>query len=232
MKRIIVLLMIVGLVVGSVATAEAGKKKKPKPVATTLYFHGATVVGENDSFSLYNEAFLPMDKTEPAGSEPKSRWITNYLAGPNTQCAGNNLFPVWSGALSGQIKGDVKLTLNTLGTPGDVVVRIWPDVGSGASLCNSDNPASMSANYVDPAGEVVVSLPPGAGTVEAVMEDVVLNAIGSVIIQISPVVAVDIPSPGGSVLNPFMSRILYDTADFASVLEFTCIPASGTSCTP
>lgn len=230
MKRSIAIAVAV-LVAASIA-APAMAKKKPKPVATTLYLHGATVVGENDSFSLYNEAFLPMDKTEPAGSEPKSRWITNYLVGPNTQCAGNNLFPVWSGALSGQIKGDVKLTLNTVGTPGDVVVRIWPDVGTGASLCDSDLPTGPTQNYVDPAGEVVVSLPPGAGTVEAIMEDVVLNAIGSVVIQISPVVAVDIPSPGGSVLNPFMSRILYDTADFASVLEFSCIPASGTSCTP
>lgn len=64
------------------------------------------------------------------------------------------------------------------------------------------------------------------------MENVTLKALGSVIIQVSPVVQVDIPSPGGSVLNPFMSRILYDTPDFASVLEFSCIPASGTSCTP
>lgn len=231
MKRIYVLLMIVGLIVGSVTTAEAGKKK-PKPVATALYLHGATVVGENDSFFLYNEAFLPMDKTEPAGSEPKSRWITNYLVGPNTQCAGNNLFPVWSGALSGQIKGDVKLTLNTIGTPGDVVVRIWPDIPIGASLCDSDTPPTPTRNYIEPAGEAVVSLPAGAGTVEAVMEDVDLTAIGSVVIQISPVIAVDIPSPGGSVLNPFMSRILYDTPDFASVLEFSCIPASGTACTP
>lgn len=219
-------------VVMSCLVTPAVAKRAAKPVATKLFLHSATVVGENDSFSLYNEAFLPMDKAEPSGSEPKSRWITNYLAGPNTQCAGNNLFPVWSGALTGQIKGDVKLTLNTVGTPGDVVVRIWPDVGAGASLCDSDNPASPSSNYVDPAGEVVVSLPPGAGTVEAVMKGVNFKAVGSVVIQISPVVQVDIPSPGGSVLNPFMSRILYDTADFASVLEFSCIPASGTSCTP
>lgn len=230
MKKFIALLA-AGLIAASIA-GPASAKKKVKPVATKLFLHGATVMGENDSFSLYNEAFLPMDKTEPSGSEPKSRWITDYLVGPNTQCAGNNLFPVWSGALTGQIKGDVKLTLDTVGTPGDVVVRIWPDIGIGSSLCDSENPVSPASNYVDPAGEVVVTLPPGAGTVQAVMKNVNLTAIGSVVIQISPVVQVDIPSPGGSVLNPFMSRILYDTTDFASVLEFSCVPASGTSCTP
>lgn len=230
MKKMIPILA-VALIVASI-TAPAMAKKKAKPVATKLFLHGATVVGENDSFSLANEAFLPMDKTEPTGAEPKSRWITNYLAGPNTQCAGNNLFPVWSGALTGTIKGDVKLTFNAVGTPGDVVVRIWPDVGQGSSLCDSSNPASMSSNYIEPAGEVVVSLPPGSGTVEAVIKNVNFKAVGSIVIQLSPVVAVDLPDPGGSVLTPFMSRVLYDTADFASMLEFSCIPASGSSCTP
>lgn len=230
MKRIAALLAVVSLF-AVVQPAQA--KKKAKPVATSLYLHGATpIVGENDSFSLVNEAFLPMDKTEPSASAPGSRWITNYLAGPNTQCAGNNLFPVWGGALAGTIKGDVTLTLHTIGTPGDVVVRLWADVGQGASLCDSSNPASPSSNYLDPAGEVQVTLPPGPGTVEAVMEDVNLKAMGSIVIQISPAVAVDVPDPGGSVLAPMFSRILYDTTDYASVLEFDCIPASGAACTP
>lgn len=230
MKRSLILFLALGLVAGSIATAEA--KKKPKPVATKLFLHGATVAGENDSFSLVNEAFLPMDATEPTGGEPKSRMITNYLAGPNTQCAGNNLFPVWSGELSGTIKGDVKLTFNAIGTPGDVVVRIWPDIAAGSSLCDTSNPVSPADNYVDAAGETVVTLPPGTGTVEAVMKNVNLTAMASVVIQLSPAVAVDVPDPGGSVLAPFVSRVLYDSPDFASVLEFSCLPASGTSCTP
>jgi hypothetical protein len=230
MKRSLIAALVAGLVFSGLSAAEA---KKAKPVATSLYLHGATpIVGENDSFSLVNEAFLPMDKNEPTAAEPRSRWITNYLAGPNSQCAGNNLFPVWSGALAGTIKGDVKLTFNTIGTPGDVVVRIWPDVGQGSSLCDTENPAAPADSYLDPAGEVVVSLPPGPGTVEAVMKNVNFKALGSVVIQISPVVAVDLPSPGGAVLTPMFSRVLYDTPDFASVLEFSCIPASGTECTP
>ena len=177
MKRILVLLMIVGLVVGAVATAEAGKKK-PKPVATALYLHGATVVGENDSMAQVNDVYLPMDATEPSGAEPKSRFIFNAFVTPNTKCAGNNLFPVWAGGLSGRVTGDVKLTFHTLGTPGQVVVRIWPDVGS--LLC--DSAASGSMDYPEPAGEVTVDLPPGQGTVEAIMEDVDFSSVGSLML--------------------------------------------------
>jgi hypothetical protein len=229
MKKIACLLAVISLL-AVVQPAQA--KKKAKPVATQLFLHGATpVVGENDSFSLVNEAFLPMDKNAPTGTEPKSRWITNYLAGPNTECSGNNLFPVWSGPVAGTIKGDVKLTFNTIGTPGDVVVRLWPDIGQGSSFCNSSNPAAPAADYLKPAGEVQVTLPPGPGTVEAIMKNVNLTAVGSIVIQISPVVAVDVPDPGGSILAPMFSRVLYDTPDFASVLEFSCIPTSGTECT-
>jgi hypothetical protein len=67
---------------------------------------------------------------------------------------------------------------------------------------------------------------------EAVIKGVNFKAVGSMIVQVSPVVAVDIPSPGGAILTPFISRILYDTPEFASSLEFSCIPASGKSCTP
>ena len=224
-KKIIAIGMALGLL-GAALTGPA-MAKKAKPVKTKLFLHGSTVIGENDSFSLVAEGYLPMDKNEPSG-DLKSRQITNYLAGPNTQCAGNNLFPVWTGAVSGTIKGDMKLTFSTAGTPGPVVVRVWPDVGS--SLCNSETSGTM--DYPEPAGEVVVDIPPGSGTVEAVLKGVNFKAIGSVVVQLSPEVAVDLPSPAGSILTPFVARVLYDSPDYASALEFTCIPASGKSCTP
>ncbi len=225
MKKLLVFTVLAALMLAPLS-ASAGKKAKPVP--TKLFLHGESVVGENDSFSLVAEGYLPMDSKEPSGAEVKSRQITNYMVGPNTQCAGNNLFPVWSGPVSGTIKGDMKLTFSTVGTPGSVVVRVWPDVGS--SLC--DSAATGTSDYPDPAGEITVDLPPGAGTVEAVMKGVNFKAIGSVIVQISPAVAVDVPDPGGSLLSPVLARVLYDTPDFASSLEFTCIPASGKSCTP
>jgi hypothetical protein len=227
MKKLVGGLVLSALLFTALTTPVLGKRKA-KPVATKLFLHGETVVGENDSFSLLAEGYLPMDSTEPTGSEPKSRQITNYLAGPNYRCAGNNLFPVWSGPLSGTVKGDVKFTFSTVGTPGPVVVRMWPDVGS--SLCDSST--TGASDYIDPAGEVQVELPPGQGQVEAVMEDVNFKAIGSLVIQVSPAVAVDLPEPAGSVLAPLVSRILYDSTDFASSIEFSCIPASGKSCTP
>lgn len=228
-KTIVFVLASILLVSGLVAPVSAAKKKKKaKPVATKLFLHGDTAVGENDSFSVVADTYLPMDASEPDGSETKSRQITNYLVGPNTQCAGNNLFPVWSGELAGHVKGDVKLTFWAAGTPGQVVVRIWPDVGT--SMCNSET--TGAADYPDPAGEVTVDLPAGPGAVEAVMEKVNFKAVGTAIVQISPVVAVDLPSPAGSVLTPFFSRVLYDSTDFPSVLEFKCTPAQGKSCTP
>lgn len=224
MRKIVSVLALTGVVVAAFAVPALGKKKA-KPVATKLFLHGSTAIGENDSFSLLAEGYLPMDASDPS-AELKSRSITNYIGGPNPECAGNNLFPVWSGAVSGQIKGDVKLTFSTVGTPGKAVVRIWPDVS--ASMCNSST--TGASDYVDPAGEVVVDLPAGSGTVEAVMKKVNFKAVGSVIVQISPAVVADLPDPGGSVLQPFVSRVLYDSADHASALEFKCIPAKGKSC--
>ncbi|HJR46102.1 MAG TPA: hypothetical protein VJ927_10915 [Actinomycetota bacterium] len=227
MRKIIALLAASAVLSAAFVTPALGKKKA-KPVPTKLFLHGETVIGENDSFTAVAEGYLPMDSKEPTGTEVKSRQITNYLGGPNPNCAGNNLFPVWSGPLSGTVKGDVKLTFSTVGTPGPVVVRIWPDIN--ASMC--DSPATGATDYVDPAGEVTVELPPGQGTVEAVMKGVNFKAAGVVIVQISPAVAVDVPDPAGSILNPVMARVLYDTPEFASALEFNCIPASGKTCTP
>ncbi|MDQ3964559.1 MAG: hypothetical protein M3277_11720 [Actinomycetota bacterium] len=227
MKRLLVLMMVTGLVFGSIAAAEAGKRKA-KPVLTTLFLHGDTLLGENDSMTLVNDVFLKMDAKEPTGSEPKSRFIMNYGVGPNTQCAGNNLFPVWTGPLTGQVQGDVKVTLHTIGTPGPVVLRIWPDIAGQA--CDSELTGAKA--YVEPAGEITVDLPPGHGEIEAVFKDVNFAAQGILMFQLSPAVAVDLPSPAGAILNPFVSRVLYDSTDFVSSLEFSCIPSSGKACTP
>ncbi|MGH2757404.1 MAG: hypothetical protein ACRDI3_06415 [Actinomycetota bacterium] len=225
MKRTVILTLLFGLAFGALTSAEAAKKK---PVKTTLYLHGDTILGENDSFTLINDQFLTMDAKKPTGSEPKSRLITNYVVGPNHQCAGNNLFPVWTGEFSGRIKGDVKVVLHAIGTPGPLVLRIWPDIAGQA--CDSELTGAM--DYVKPAGEITVDLPPGHGMVEAVFKNVDFTAKSVLMFQISPEVAVDLPSPAGSLLNPFISRVIYDATDFVSSLEFSCTPASGTSCTP
>ena len=226
MKRSIAIALALGLVTAGFTSAEAAKKRKP--VKTTLYLHGETVVGENDSFTAINDRFLPMDAKEPTGSEPKSRFITNYVVGPNTQCAGNNLFPVWTGELAGRIKGDMKVVLHTIGTPGPLVLRVWPDVSGQA--CDSELTGTKA--YVKPAGEITVELPPGHGEIEAVFKKLDFNVQGVLMFQLSPEVAVDLPSPAGSLLDPFLSRVLYDSTDLVSSLEFMCTPKTGRSCAP
>lgn len=213
MKRIVILALVVGLVGASlaVAPAQAKKKKKAKPVPVTLYAHGNAPVGEAEIVDGVSGIFMTMDTTEPEGGAPKSMGITNLGVTPNPNCAGNPFFAVWVGEVAGTIKGDMKLTFDVMSTPGQVEVRVWPDVS--ALSCNE--------GYVEPQGQAIVDLPPGGGTVEAVMEDVNFPVAAKLMVQISPV------QPGAA-----QARVLYDSADFPTQLTFTCVPASGSSCTP
>lgn len=228
MKRTTVLLIVLALCAGllsSGATA-AKKKKKAKPVKTTLYFHGGSPIGESESMGTVNDVPLPMSAEEPAGSEPKSKQIINGVVTPNGKCANNNLFTNWKGDIAGTIKGDVKVTFTTVSSPGQVLVRVWPDVAG--LMCTSE--VSGSADYPEPAGEVVVDLAPGTGEITAVLKKVKAKAIGSLLVQISPA-HVDTPA-GRQVFPPSFARVLYDTPEYDSRIEFKCIPAKGKRCTP
>ena len=229
MKRTLAITLLAGLIAGAFMAAPA-EARRAKAQKVTLFLHGNEVIGETESMSLIADGFLPMSAEKPTAAEPRSRFITNYLVGPNYSCAGNNLFPVWTGEVSGTIKGDMKVTLHTVGTPGTVEVRVWPDVNT--QMCNSTIPIAPADDYPDPLGAVTVDLPAGHGHVEAVIKDVNFKAGALMMLQISPVILLDIPDPGGNILNPFVQRILYDTPDLASSIEFSCIPARGKSCTP
>jgi hypothetical protein len=207
------------LLVASLA-ADAGAKKRARPVNTRLYLHGTTPVDEAD-YGALGDAYPGMDPKKPAG-EPKSKQITNYLAGPNDQCAGNNFFPVWVGDVSGTIVGRMKLRFTTVSTPGTVDVRVWPDVAS--LLCDSG--LAETNDYPKPAAEVTVDLPPGGGTVAAVTKKVRFRAIQSLMVQITPA-----SGPAADLLDPFVARVVYDSPEFASSLQFKCIPVRGKSCT-
>jgi hypothetical protein len=216
MKRTLILLLIFGLVVGAVATAEAGKKKKP--VVTNLYLHGTQPVGEAELPDTWiSSAWMAMDSTTPDGSSPKSMFVTNYFGGPNTACSGNGLLPTWKGALSGTVKGDIKLTLHTIGSPAAVMqIDVFPD---GVGGCDS----AVSMDYVPPAATAIVDVPPGPGVTEVVFEDANFKAVGSLVLMLS--------IPGGPA-NPYQVRVLYDGAGFESGFKFSCIPARGKSCAP
>jgi hypothetical protein len=226
-KKAILIALVLGLVAGTLsAPAVAGKKKKKKvkPVATTLFFHGDSQVGEEDSFPNVNDAYLKMDATEPASSDMKSKQIFNGVGTPNHMCAGNTFFPVWIGEISGTVVGDMKVRFHTVGTPGQVLVRLWPDQFSQA--CTSA--ASGTTDYVEPVAEVVVDLPPGQGEVEAVLEKLNFKASMGLMVQISPAFTPVAADRG--VMAPFFSRVLYDSTDYPSAIEFNCVPAKGKSC--
>ena len=211
MKRIVTLALVAGLIGTGLAAVPAQAKKKAKPVKVTLYAHGTMPVGEAEAADAISGIFMKMDTTEPAAGAPKTMGVTNGVATPNSNCAGNPFFPVWVGEVAGTIKGDIKFTFDVVSSPGQVEVRVWPDIS--ASSCNE--------SYPEASGQVIVDLPPGSGTVEAVMKDVNFPAAAKLMVQISPV------QPGAA-----QTLVLYDSAEFPAQLSFTCIPASGSSCTP
>ncbi|MGH2735818.1 MAG: hypothetical protein ACRDKZ_09580 [Actinomycetota bacterium] len=195
-------------------------KKKAKPVGTTLYMHGNELVGEVESPPA-DMVFLPMDAKKPTGSEPKSKQMLNYVRGPNTSCAGNTLFPVWSGDLSGTVKGDLEVSLGAVTTPTTVEVLVWPDVST--LLCDSSTPGAESDDFPKPAAVATIDLLPGMN--EAVVKNVKFKAVRSVMVQVTP----QFTDPG--LIVPSFTRILYDSTEFPTSISFKCIPAKGKSCT-
>ena len=212
MKRSLVVLVALALTAGALAApAEAGKKKKkkpaPAPVATTFFFHGSVPVGEVEAADhVANGTYMTMSAEEPSGQ--KTMGLTNYLGGPNTNCAGNALFPTWRGDLTGTVSGDLKVTFSAMATPGGkVAVRAWPDIN--ALTCNE--------SYPTPAAEAIVDLPAGSGNVEATLKNAAgsFPVQGSLMIQISPVLALE----GGT---PFQGRVQYD--DPGAAVTFGLLP--------
>ncbi|MEA2452670.1 MAG: hypothetical protein QOG04_1380 [Actinomycetota bacterium] len=215
MKRFFVLFLALGLIVGSIATADA--KKKAKPVATTLYLHGTSDVGEADlPDNVSGGLFMAMDTTKPSAATPKSMFVTNYIAGPNTTCSGNALLPTWKGPLSGTVKGDLTITLNTIGSPAaKMQVDVFPD---GTGGCDS---TVGSTGFVPPVASAIVDVPPGPGVTEVKFENVNFKAVGTLVMMLS------IP---GAPANPYQVRVLYDGAGYESNIALSCTPASGSKC--
>lgn len=220
MRRSVGVVLMLCLAFGALIAAPAeAKKKKAAPV--TLYFHGDNMFGEQDLEMGITGVYRNMDTTEPTEAAPKSHGLVAVGAGgvgtPNPQCAGNPFFPVWQGDVSGTVVGDIKVSLDAISLPATKIdVRVWglvPPFGS----CDSQGTEA----YIEPAAEVRVDVPPGAGTIEAVLKGVKFKAEGKLMIQFTPVLE-----------GPTMTRVLYDSTSTISQMEFTCIPASGSSCAP
>lgn len=215
MKKLWASALIVALIATAGAAPASAGKKKSKPVATTLYFHGSQPVGEVEIPDVLNGLYRTMDTSEPTDLVPKSvALVAAGVAGagtPNPACAGSPLFPVWVGRVDGRVVGDIKITLSAVGAPGPVDVRVW-GVIPGPAACDSQG----VEGYVDPAAEERVDLPAGAGEIEAVLEDVNFKAYQQLMVQFTPVLE-----------GATAARVLYDSSSFVSQIEFTCIPKKG-----
>jgi hypothetical protein len=219
MRKIMTLALLAGLVATSLSTTATAAGRK-KPVKTTLYMHGTEAVGEVDLMA--NMEYLKLDAKKPKSATPKTVGITNYVAGPNDECAGNNLFPVFVGALRGKVKGTMKVTFFNAGGPGKIRVRIWPDVTG--QLCNQETLGIH--DYVKPAGDATIDALPGENTI--VVKKVNFKALSALMIQFSPGAMVDVEGP--RYIPPLVARIAYDSPDFATRVQFTCTPLRGKKC--
>lgn len=230
MRKFMIGALAVGLVAGALALpATAGKAK---PQAITFYLHGPYALGEVDHAETaantaqgVPDGFQTMDTTEPADSAPDSMGLTNYVRGPNRNCSGNALFPTWQGKLVGKVNGDMKVYLNSLAGPAtNVIVEVFPDSLGG---CDS---VTGSTGYVPPVASAEATLVPGTGETEVVLKGVKFKSLSHVVIMVTPVSA---DAAGQPALDPAsQGRVLYDSADFASRVEFSCTPTSGKSCIP
>ncbi len=207
MKRVAVLFLALGLLAGSIATAEA---KKAKPVKTTLYMHGVYQFGEVDGIDWLANGTPPMQMTtsEPDSDAPRSMHYNNPAL--NKSCTGLPAgFPTWEATgISGTVVGDAKLTMHFASPPGRVTARLWID--TPLFSCNDA--------YVEPLSEILVEVPPGHNEVTIEFPDLNKKATINMIVELL--------GAGASA----QGRVLYDSADMASALTFSCIPARGKAC--
>ena len=179
---------------------------KPKPVTLTHYFHGTQQLGEVGNET---DGYGVMDATAPTGSSARSAGVTNYVGGPNTECAGNALFPVWVGNIDGAPTGDatVELFLQTAGS-GSVEVRLFADVTEQA--CNED--------YPTPLGSETFTVATGQTSAKVVIKKINPKGkpVHSLMVQVTPVLGA-----------PYIARVQYDATTAASKITFSCLPKPG-----
>jgi hypothetical protein len=200
------------LTVTAVSATAAPKAKGPKPVTVVHHFHGDQPTGEVHYVNALNTpGFQVMDTTAPTGASAKSAGVTNYTGGPNTDCSGNELFPVWSGAINGAPVGDVTVDLVLQGVVGggQVEVKVFADIFEGG--CNE--------LAVPALGGTTITLASGQTSAKAVIKGInkKAKAYSSLLVQVSPV----------PLQPPFIARVAYDAASADSKMTFTCIPKAG-----
>lgn len=232
LKRVVAASVLV-LVVTSLTAPAMAKKRKPKPpapipVATSLFLHGSQALGELDAVeNRVDGRWMVMDGTKPRGGQSKSMFVTNYAVGPNTNCNANRLVPTWVAEMSGEVVGDVKITLRAAAMPAIIRVSLTPDVVG--SQCND--------RRVEPAATIDVEVPAGDQTIEVIFPGVRFSVTRNLALMLSNVNYLPLPDPPPPVpclscrTTPNQVRLFYDSRSDAAKMEFGCFPASGaTSC--
>ncbi|MDX6199111.1 MAG: hypothetical protein QOJ79_2262 [Actinomycetota bacterium] len=213
MKPRTLCLVAVAVVASALTAPLAQAKPAAKPVAITQYLHGTQQYGELQKPAGQGD-YAVMDGKAPAGTSARSSGVTNYVGGPNTECAGNTLFPVWVGAVDGTPTGNatVDLFLQTAGS-GSFEVRLFSNVGE--QLCNADYPGTI--------GSETVTFTSGQDKATVVLKNInpKHKPVGSLMLQITPVLSAP----------PYVARVQYDATAANSRITFSCLPKAGkTSC--
>jgi hypothetical protein len=211
MKKLLVLGVMAGLLASSLAVPAVAAKKK---TTTTLYLHGkGPVKPVQEAYineSWIDSIWMTMDDVEPTAAEPSSIFVTNYMRGPNTDCDGNGLLPVWKGAYSGKFKGDVTVTLHTIATPvAPMVASLYADPTGTCS--SAGTPATPATEAPKPVAQTEVEVAPGPGVTEITFKKVKFQAIGSLLLQLH---MPNLETPG-------QVRILFDSPEFPSNVTLT-----------
>lgn len=190
-----------------VATAIAAPPVGAAKTTTTFYLHGKGPVQEAYINEMWlDSAWMNMDSTKPTDAEFASMFVTNYFRGPNTDCDGNGLLPVWKGDFSGTFKGAAKVSLHTVATPAvKMTVSLYKDP---TGTCTSNLPTGAS-EAPKPVATTVVDVAPGHAMTEITFKKVKFEAAGGLALQLS------IPTQ----TTPGQVRILFDSAEFASNVQ-------------
>jgi hypothetical protein len=202
MKKLILLLAGLAVLVSSLAAPAVAAKTK----VTTLYLHGKAPAQEIYINEMWVDSiWMTMDGTEPTKPDPASMFVTNYVRGPNTDCDGNGLLPVWKGDFAANFKGTAKVTLHTIATPATtMVVSLYRDP---TGTCTSNLPTGAST-APKPVAQTEVEVAPGPGVTEIVFKKLKFKSMAGLALQLH------IPN-----MTPGQVRVLFDSADYPSSLQ-------------
>lgn len=200
MRKLILSIAAMAVVASALGAPALAAKKQ----TTTLYLHGKGPVQEAylNEMSV-DKAWMTMDGTEPTKADPSSMNVTNYVGGPNTDCDGNGLLPVWKGDFAAKFKGDAKVTLHTVAGPATTMIASLyadPTGTCTSSLAPGEAPK--------PVGQVEVEVAPGPAATEIVFKKLNFKAFGSLGLQLH--------IPTGS---PAQVRVLFDSASYPSNVQ-------------